>query len=304
MIQFWHSIYIASLSGGSTRRMVDHGKMEPEYAVQGFKDSVFFAEKSIGRSDIYMLKLAKSSLKAVKRLIFELPAKMVAMENDNSNQNIQQDKDHIKSAIFVLGNDQKLRHLQELEKDKLFVQTHVYDYTGYDMRALILNGWSQCHMNPGAITSDEFIFRANNDFDTEQKGKGCFYWPVAKHQSQLTTLYSVDDKHDLIALERVKVQQVTDSTTMIAVGRELKRKLFYECGNWFILRPGPSHREYSVFAEERRAANECINLMSFVTNNHMLTQFNKISPTDEHGRIVTSFKKNETQVNKRKTITF
>jgi hypothetical protein len=36
-------------------------------------------------------------------------------------------------------------------------------------------------MNPGAITSDEFIFRANNDFDTDQKGKGCFYWPVAKH---------------------------------------------------------------------------------------------------------------------------
>ena len=49
------------------------------------------------------------------------------------------------------------------------------------MRALIFNGWSQCHMNPGAITSDEFIFRANNDFDTDQKGKGCFYWPVAKH---------------------------------------------------------------------------------------------------------------------------
>ena len=101
----------------------------------------------------------------------------------------------------------------------------------------------------------------------------------------------------MIALERLKVQQITDSTTMIAVGREPKRKLFYECGNWFIFRPAPSYREYSVFAEERRAANEFINFMSFVTNNHMLTQFSKISPTDEHGRIIISFKKDENRKN-------
>ena len=38
---------------------------------------------------------------------------------------------------------------------------------------------------------------------------------------------------------------------MIAIGREPKRKLFYECGTWFRIRPGNSNREYSVIAEER-----------------------------------------------------
>ena len=47
MLQFWHSIYVASPSGGSTRRMTDLGKMEPEFTIQGYKNNrVFFAEKN------------------------------------------------------------------------------------------------------------------------------------------------------------------------------------------------------------------------------------------------------------------
>ena len=43
--------------------------------------------------------------------------------------------------------------------------------------------------------------------------------------------------------------QMTDTTSMIAVGREPKRKVFYECGTWFIIKPAHSSREFSVFGE-------------------------------------------------------
>ena len=90
MLQFWHSIYVASPSGGSTRRMTDLGKMEPEFTIQGYKNNrVFFAEKNQGRSDIYMLKLRSTILSARKIKVFELQSKMIAMENDNCNKIIQ-----------------------------------------------------------------------------------------------------------------------------------------------------------------------------------------------------------------------
>ena len=40
------------------------------------------------RSDIFMLKLTSSVLRAEKSKIFELSAKMIAMEVDNSNKMI------------------------------------------------------------------------------------------------------------------------------------------------------------------------------------------------------------------------
>ena len=68
---------------------------------------------------------------------------------------------------------------------------------------------------------------------------------------------------------------------MIAVGREPKRRRHYECGTWFILKPSIISREFSLFAEERRAKNHFIYPMTFVTNDHILTQFNKIPKIDE-----------------------
>ena len=74
---------------------------------------------------------------------------------------------------------------------------------------------------------------------------------------------------------------MTDTTSMIAIGREPKRKVFYECGTWFIIKPAHSSREFSVFAEERRAMNHVIEYMDFISNSHILTQFKKIPPTDK-----------------------
>ena len=42
----------------------------------------------MNRSDIFILKLAKSVSRVEKFKIFELPSKMIAMENDNSNKTI------------------------------------------------------------------------------------------------------------------------------------------------------------------------------------------------------------------------
>ena len=69
--------------------MTDQGKMESEYTVQGFRNNrVYFAEKNMDRSDIYMLKLTSSVLRAEKFKIFELSTRMIAMEVDNSNKMI------------------------------------------------------------------------------------------------------------------------------------------------------------------------------------------------------------------------
>ena len=61
-----------------------------------------------------------------------------------------------------------------------------------------------------------------------------------------------------IALERVKVAGMTDTTSLIAVGREPKRKIFYECGTYFIIKPAHSSRECSLFAEERKTSSRPI----------------------------------------------
>ena len=70
-------------------------------------DMVYFAEKNTDRSDIFVINLSRSTIKAKKCKIFSLHAKMIAIEIDNSNQVIQKDK----NALFVLSDDQKVRHL-------------------------------------------------------------------------------------------------------------------------------------------------------------------------------------------------
>ena len=84
-------------------------------------------------------------------------------------------------------------------------------------------------------------------------------------------VYDLDSKRDRIALERIKVKQIDNSTSLIAVGKELNRKLHYECGTWFIIRPANNSREYSIFAAEREAKNCLIKHMDFATNQHILT---------------------------------
>ena len=72
---------------------------------------------------------------------------------------------------------------------------------------------------------------------------------------------------------------MSDTTSLIAVGREPKRKIFYECGVWFLIRPAHSSREFSIFAEERRystigsSQGHIVEFMEFASNNSFLTQF-------------------------------
>lgn len=96
---------------------------------------------------------------------------------------------------------------------------------------------------------------------------------------------------------------MTDSTSMISIGREPKRKKFYECGSWILIRPAHSSREFSVFAEERKAGDHDINHMAFVTNSHVLTQFAKVPDKDEEGRVLKGFCARSGKRNK-KTVVF
>ena len=83
---------------------------------------------------------------------------MVALECDNSNEIIQQDK----STLFVLGSDQKLLHIQESgQSDQMFTCIGVYDFSGYDMTRIVGNFWSHCHVTAGTITYDELVYAAN-----------------------------------------------------------------------------------------------------------------------------------------------
>ena len=113
-----------------------------------------------------MLSVSKNSQKVKRTLIYELPCQMVAMESDNSNEMIQQDK----STIFVLGSDMKLLRLQQ--GDRMFDCIGVFDFTGYDMRGIVDNFWSHCHMSTGAITFDEYVYSANSNIEGEKKGDG------------------------------------------------------------------------------------------------------------------------------------
>ena len=106
-----------------------------------------------------MLEISQKSQRVIKRKVFSLSCRLIAMESDTSNEMITKNK----STIFVLGEDQVLYHIRE---DKLvereFNLIGEYDYTGYDMRAIANNFWSRCHMTKGAITYDEYLYQANS----------------------------------------------------------------------------------------------------------------------------------------------
>ena len=72
IVQYWHSIYLVSISGCSTRRLTEPNEMVREYMVQGQNNRLFYAERKLDRDDICMLYLGKKSSKAKKRKIFEL----------------------------------------------------------------------------------------------------------------------------------------------------------------------------------------------------------------------------------------
>ena len=108
-----------------------------------------------------------------------------------------------------------------------------------------------------------------------------FFWPEAKHASQETKIFELDFNHDHIVLETVKVEQMPSTTSLISVGREPKRKKFYECGTWFIIRPSHSSREFSVFAEERKITKANIKHIAFVASDYVLTQFCKMPMKDD-----------------------
>ena len=88
-MQYWHSIYLVSISGGVTRRLTEPHEMVREYMVQGQNNRLFYAEKNLDRrDDIFMLYLGKKSSKAKKRMIFELGCEMIGIETDNNNEMI------------------------------------------------------------------------------------------------------------------------------------------------------------------------------------------------------------------------
>ena len=75
--------------------------MIPEFAIQGHLNKIFFAQKNLERSDIYVLEISKKNRRVVKRKVFSLSSRLIALESDHSNEIIQQKK----STIFVLGED-------------------------------------------------------------------------------------------------------------------------------------------------------------------------------------------------------
>ena len=95
----------------------------------------------------------------MKQKVFSLECQLVSLESDNSNEMTQLNK----STIFALGSNQKLYHLQETKKSgEMFDCIGMYDYSGYDMRAIIDNYWSRCHITTGAITFDEYVYEPNS----------------------------------------------------------------------------------------------------------------------------------------------
>ena len=74
-----------------------------------------------------------------------------------------------------------------------------------------------------------------------------------------------------------------NSKSMLTIGREMRRKKYFECGVWFQISPTPSSREYSVTAHDSQSKDViCAN---FITNQHLLVQFSRIPEKDEKGMI-------------------
>ena len=86
IVQYQRDIFSLSLSGGNTRQLTDKGKMIPEFAIQGHMNKIFFAQKNLERSDIYVLEISKKNRKVVKRKVFSLSCRLIALEADHSNE--------------------------------------------------------------------------------------------------------------------------------------------------------------------------------------------------------------------------
>ena len=123
--------------------------------VYGLNNELFFAEFNLDRTQIFRLDLEGKVLRAQKKKVYDLECYLIAIQPDASNDVMELDK----STLFVLSSDQKVHRIQASEKDsRVFECIERYNFEGYNMRGLTERNWSSCHISPGAITYDEFVF--------------------------------------------------------------------------------------------------------------------------------------------------
>ena len=83
VFQFEHNIALVAIKGTTFRRLNNEGNMTKEYAIRGSYETVFFAERDIDRTAVWMLSFHRKAMKKVdKRKVFLLNCRLIAMERD------------------------------------------------------------------------------------------------------------------------------------------------------------------------------------------------------------------------------
>ena len=85
IIQYEHCIASTTVRSSFIKLWCDKNKMTREYQVKGSQDTVFYAEKELGRTKIYKFEFHQhASRKLTKSLVYEMNSRLVALDINSS----------------------------------------------------------------------------------------------------------------------------------------------------------------------------------------------------------------------------
>ena len=148
--------------------------MVQEYMLYGIREQVYYATKqknNEGRTTIRRLifnpKFAKG---VVNERVYEMTSRVVAMEVRNYSDVVisgTEDSEELRNKftdeiLFIL-DDQQMVHQLEFSTVKKPNRVIFHDYTKFDLKAVIDNDWSSCHIGTETLVYNEITYRAIPD---------------------------------------------------------------------------------------------------------------------------------------------
>ena len=223
----------------------------------------------------------------MNELVYSMTSRVVAMEVRNYSDVVisgTEDSEELRNKftdeiLFIL-DDQQMVHQLEFSAVKKPVRVVFHNYTKFDLRAVIDNDWSSCHIGTETLVYNEITYRAIPDGSKLPKKEKAHFWKLRKSFGETNA-----GKHDY---EHWQVKGSRQLSGMIAYSMGRDRK-----GARFDLLPSPASRKIHMIAGYHR---QLIHRKMFATNNHILIQFEvtyKLSDETQIGRKTWSELKHE-----------
>ena len=92
----------------------------------------------------------------MKTDVYEFHCRLVAFEANNDPSL----KNH---GFFILDEDQTLHQIEKSPKHDKYECTRTFDYKGYNLKEVIANDWSPCHISSQSVTYNDIVFKANSN---------------------------------------------------------------------------------------------------------------------------------------------